>query len=110
MKILDHNSTQYNRILLIGDLKSETTKKHIVNFCDIFNLKMWLKNQLVLKIPKNPLFFIYTHFLETGLSSFHNINVTKMSQKCLIQNNEIALYFIGAIRRLTARNFGQRTI
>ena len=59
---------------------------------------------------KESSFFIYMHFLETGLSRFHNIKVTKTSRKCLIQNNEMALYFIGAIRRLKARNFGQRTI
>ena len=34
-KILDHNLMQYDRILLIGDLNSESAKKHTEHFCII---------------------------------------------------------------------------
>lgn len=54
--MLDHNSAQYDIILLAGDLNLETTEKHMERFCDICYLKNLVKETACFKNPYLELF------------------------------------------------------
>ena len=86
-KIIDRNSSRYDKYLCIGDFNSETSETALRNFCDLYKLKNLVREPTCFKNPDNPscidLFltncsrsFQDTQVIETGLSDFHKMNLT----------------------------------
>ena len=85
-KNLDLFSSDYDNILLMGDLNAEPHDNHLKDFCDIDNLKNLIKVPTCFKNPDRPtcidvmLINSYRSFhnscaIETGLSDFHKMTV-----------------------------------
>ena len=91
-KIIDWNSSYYDKCLCIGDFNSETFETALRNFYDLYKLKKLVRESTCFKNPDNPscinLFltncsrsFQDTQIIETGLSGFHKMNLTVLKQK-----------------------------
>ena len=85
-KIINTNSSRYDKYLYIGNLNSETSETVLRNFCDLYKLKTLVSEPTCFKNPDNlsciDLFltncsrsFQDTQVIETGLSGFHNADV-----------------------------------
>ena len=75
--------------MLIGDLNAEPTKATVSDFCEIYNLKLLIKDKTCFKNPTKPtcIDLIITNrpkcfqdsvVIETGLSDFHKMSATVM--------------------------------
>ena len=89
-KIIDRNSSRYDKYLYIGDFNSETCETALRNFCDLYKLKNIVRKPTCFKNPDNPscinLFltncsrsFQDAQVIETGLSDFHKMNLTVLN-------------------------------
>ena len=88
-KKLDLYSSNYERIILVGDFSSEINDKCMNDFCESYNLSSLIRESTCYKNPENPscidLFltnspnsFQNSGVVETGLSDFHRMIVTVM--------------------------------
>ena len=53
-KIIDRNSSRYNKYLSIGDFNLETSEIALRNFCDLYKLKNVVREPICFKNPDNP--------------------------------------------------------
>ena len=65
-KIIDWNSSRYDRYLCIGNFNSETSETALRNFCDLYKLKHLVRVPTCYKIPNN-------HFLDNVAKIFENV-------------------------------------
>ena len=102
-KIIDRNSSRYDKYLCIGDFNSETSETELRNFCDLYKLKNLVSESTCFKNPDNPpcidLFlkncsrrFQDTQVIETGLSDFHKMNLTILKMYFTKQKHETIFY------------------
>ena len=102
-KIIDGNSSRYDKYLCIGDFSSETSETALRNFCDLYKLKNLVRERTCFKNPDNPscidLFltncsrtFQDTQVIETGLSDFHKMNLTVLKMFFTKQKHETIFY------------------
>ena len=100
-KIIDRNSSRYDKCLYIGDFNSETSS--LRNFCDLYKLKNLVRELTCFKNLDNPscidLFltnysrsFQDTQVIETGLSDFHKMNLTVLKMFFKKQKYETIFY------------------
>ena len=100
---LESYLTDYDNILVLGDLNSESSEPYLNDFCDAFNLKNLVKSPTCFKNPDNPscidLFltnrpksFHGTRTLETGLSDFHKMVITILKLHYKKQKPKIIQY------------------
>ena len=50
-KIIDRNSSRYDKYLCIGDFNSETAERALRNFCDLYKLKNLVRGSTCFKNP-----------------------------------------------------------
>ena len=85
---LDKLYEKYEHFILLGDFNAEMTEDAMEIFCDTHNLKNLVKEPTCFKSVNNPSCidliltnrassFQNTNVLETGLSDFHKLAVTK---------------------------------
>ena len=85
-KIIDRNSSRYDKYLCIGDFNSETSETALRNFCDLYKLKNLVGEPTCFKNPDNSSCidllltncsrsFQDTLVIETALSDFHKMNL-----------------------------------
>ena len=102
-KIIDRNSSRYDKYLCIGDFNSETSETALRNFCDLYKLKNLVREPTCFKNPDSPsridLFltncsrsFQDTQVIETGLSDFHKMNQTVLKMFFTKQKHETIFY------------------
>ena len=100
---LESYLTDYDNILVLGDLNSESSEPYLNDFCDAFNLKNLVKSPTCFKNPDNPscidLFltnrpksFHGTRTLETGLSDFDKMVITILKLHYKKQKPKIIQY------------------
>ena len=88
-KGLDTYISQYDNIMLLGDLNVESSDPVLNDFCNVYNLFSLVKEPTCFKNPYNPscidLFltnrprsFQNTLTIETGISDFHKMVITVM--------------------------------
>ena len=53
-KIIDRNSSRYDKYLCVGDFNSETSETALRNFCDLYKLKNLVRKMTCFKNPDNP--------------------------------------------------------
>ena len=84
---LDDRSSNYENILLLGDLNPEMTDLGLKEFCNFYWLKNLLEKPICFKTPDNPNVidllltnrprnFRNSDILETRLSDFHKLTLT----------------------------------
>ena len=102
-KIIDRNSSRYDKYLCIGDFNSETSETALRNFCDLYKLKNLVREPTCFKNPDNPSCidllltncsrsFQDTQVIETGLSDFHKMNLTVLKMYFTKQKHETIFY------------------
>ena len=102
-KIIDRNSSRYDKYLCIGDFNLENSETALRNFCDLYKLKNLVREPTCFKNPDNPscidLFltncsrsFQDTQVIETGLSDFHKMNLTVLKMFFTKQKHETIFY------------------
>ena len=102
-KIIDRNSSCYDKYLCIGDFNSETSETALRNFFDLYKLKNLVSEPTCFKNPHNPssidLFltncsrgFQDAQVIETGLSDFHKMNLTVLKMYFTKQKHETISY------------------
>ena len=102
-KIIDRNSSCYDKYLCIGDFNSEASETALRNFCDLYKLKNLVREPTCFKNPDNPscidLFltncsrsFQDTQVIETGISDFHKMNLTVLKLLFTKQKHETIFY------------------
>ena len=102
-KIIDRNSSRYEKYLCIGDYNSETSETALRNFCDLYKMKNLVRDPTCFKNPNNPscinLFltncsrsFQDTHIIQTGLTNFHKMNLTVLKMYFTKQKHETIFY------------------
>ena len=85
----DRNISQYDNIMLLGDLNVEGSNPVLNDFCNVYNLFSLVKKPACLKNPYNPSYidlfltnrprsFQNTLTIETGISDFHKMVITVM--------------------------------
>ena len=90
--ILNHYIGNYDNLLILGDLNSETTETELANFCATFNFTNLINEPTCFKNPLNPSSinilltnrrkcFQNSKLIETGLSDHHKM--TKAITKSL---------------------------
>ena len=88
-KVLDLCISQYDNIMLLGDLNVESSDPVLNDLCSVYNLFSLVKEPTCFKNPDNPscidLFltnrprsFQNTLTIETGISDFHKMVITVM--------------------------------
>ena len=88
---LDNLSTDYENVILLGDLNVEVEEKNLYNFMSVHNLKTLIKPKTCFKNPENPTCidliltdaprsFQNSGVFETGLSDFHKLTITVLKQ------------------------------
>ena len=103
IKIIDRNSSRYDKYLCIGDFNLENSETALRNFCDLYKLKNLVREPTCFKNPDNPscidLFltncsrsFQNTQVIETGLSDFHKMNLTVLKMFFTKQKHETIFY------------------
>ena len=86
-KGLDELNSEYDNILIIGDLNSEKSEPSLDEFCQTYNLVSIVNKLTCFKNPKNPSCidlmltdkqerFLKAKTIETGLSDFHKMVVS----------------------------------
>ena len=86
-KIILAFSSNYDNLILLDEIKVETTEKHMKDFFLIYSCKniirdkTWFKNpekpkSIFLKMVNTPNFFQNSQAIETGLSNFHKMCLT----------------------------------
>ena len=84
---LDKLSTDYENVILLGDINVEIEEKNLSNFMSVYNLKTLIKQKACFKNPENqtcidlvltdsPRSFQNSSAFETGLSNFHKLTIT----------------------------------
>ena len=102
-KIIDKNSSRYDKYLCIGDLNSETSETALRNFCNLFKLKSIVREPTYFKNPDNPscidLFltkcsrnFQDTQVIETALLDFRKMNLIVLKMYFTKQRHEAIFY------------------
>ena len=102
-KIIDRNSSHYDKYHCIGDSNSETSETALKNFCDLYKLKNLVRKPTCFRNPDNPscidLFltncsrsFQDTQVLKTGLSDFHKMNLKVLKIFFTKQKHETIFY------------------
>ena len=90
---LDLYSAKYENIILIGDFNVSPEESHMETFCESYGLKNLIKVPTCYKNPQkpscidliltnSPLSFQSSGVIETGLSDFHKMTVTRIVQTC----------------------------
>ena len=90
-KELDKLLPLYENIILLGDLNSTMSEKHMKDFCELYNLDNLIKGPTCFKNAKNPSSidvmltnkkssFQNSMTLETGLSDFHHMTITVLKR------------------------------
>ena len=108
-KIIDRNSSHYEKNLCIGDFNSETSETPLRNFCNLYKLKNLVRQPTCFKNPDNlsciDLFltncsrsFQETQVIETGLSDFHKMNLTVL--KMFFTKQKMRPFSTGIIKNL----------
>ena len=88
---LDKLSTDYENVILLGDVNVEVEEKNLSNFVSVHNLKTFIKQKTCFKNPENPTCidlilrnssrsFQNSSVFETGLFDFHKITITVLKQ------------------------------
>ena len=83
---LDNHSSNYENILLLGDLNAEITDPSLKEFCYLYSLKNSIKKPTCFKSPDNPNVidllltnrpssFCNSDTLEAGPSDFHKLTL-----------------------------------
>ena len=86
-KNMDNYSSKYDNFILLGDLNSEPTESAVRDFCQIYGCKNLIKENTCFKnqekpscidliITNRPKCFQNSVTIETGLSYFHEANIT----------------------------------
>ena len=86
-KNMDNYSSKYDNFILLGDLNSEPTESAVRDFCQIYGCKNLIKENTCFKnqekpscidliITNRPKCFQNSVAIETGLSYFHEANIT----------------------------------
>ena len=94
---------KYDNILLLGDFNSETSENYLNDFCNAYNWRKMVKEEICFKNPENPscidLFLINrprcfqnTVAVETGISDFHKMVVTVLKVFYKKQKPKISQY------------------
>ena len=102
-KIIDRNSSRYDKYLCIGDFNSETSETALRNFCDLYEQKNLVSEPTCFKNPDTPscidLFltncsrsFQDTQVIETSLSDFHKMNLTVFKMLFTKQKHETIFF------------------
>ena len=102
-KGLEFYTSNYEKILLMGDFNSEMSETSMNSFCNLYNLKCLVQEPTCYKNPERPscidLFlsncenhFLKTEILETGLSDFHKLIITATMLKFEKQPPQIVTY------------------
>ena len=90
-KELDKLLPKYENILILGDLNSTVSEKHLNEFCQMYNLENLIKVPTCFKSTENPssidvmltnkkLSFQNSMTLETGLSDHHKMIITVLKR------------------------------
>ena len=85
-KIIDRNTSRYDKYLCIGDFNSGTSENALRNFCDLYKLKNLVREPICFKNPNNlscidllltncSRSFQYIQIIETDLSDFQKMNL-----------------------------------
>ena len=93
-KGLEFYSSNYERILLMGDFNSKMSKASMNSFCNLYNLKYLIQEPTCYKNPQRPscidlflsnceYYFLKTEILETGLPNFQKLIITATTLKLL---------------------------
>ena len=53
-KIIDKNSSRYDKYLCLRDFNSETSETTLRHFCDLYKLKILVRERTCFKNPDNP--------------------------------------------------------
>ena len=91
-KGLEFYTSNYEKILLMGDVNSEMSAAPVNSSCNLYNLKCLVQEPTCYKNLKRPscigLFlsnwenhYLKTDILETGLSDFHKLIITATTLK-----------------------------
>ena len=86
-KHMDNYLPFYDNIILLGDFNAEMSENAMIDFCDTYNLKNFVKDPTCLKNVEHPYYidliltnrpksFQINVVTETGLSNFHKMTVT----------------------------------
>ena len=89
-RILDLYSVQFENLILIGDFNTDMNRICIKTFCESYTLSSFTNKPKCYNNQKNPscIDLIFTNnfeiqnscVMETGLSDFHMMNVTAMTE------------------------------
>ena len=104
-KNLDLLLSKYDNFMLIGDLNAEPTEAAVSDFCEIYNLKHLIKDEMCFKNPtkrtcidlivtNRPKWFQDTVVFERRLSDFHKMGATVMKMYYTRQKPSIVHYRI----------------
>ena len=118
-KNLDLLSTNYNNILLLGDLNAEVENNFLKDFCDSYGMKNLIRVPTYYKNPTNPtcinLMLITSNRsfqnscrIETGLSDFHKMMVTVL--KIYFQKREAKVINYRDYRNFSNEEFRQQVL
>ena len=102
-KGLEFYTSNYEKILLMGDFNSEMSETSMNSFCNLYNLKCLVQEPTCYKNPERPscidLFlsncenhFLKTEIIETRLSDFHKLIITATMLKFEKQPPQIVTY------------------
>ena len=93
-KIIDKNSSHYDKCVCIGDFNSETSETALRNLCDLYKLKNLVRKPICFKNPDNPVCIDFqdAQVIETGLSDFHKMNLTVLKMYLTKQKHETIFY------------------
>ena len=100
-KELDIHSSNYEKILLLGDLNAEMTGRSLKEFCNLYSLKNLIKKPTYFKNSDNPKVidllltnkprsFRNSDTLETGLSNFHKLTLTVLKTYFKKQSKQLS--------------------
>ena len=113
-KGLDTYISQYDNMMLLGNLNVESSDPVLNNFCVVYNLFSHVKEQTCFKSPYNrsciglflkirPRSFQNILTVQTGISDFHKMVITVM--KVFYKNRKQKSFNMGTTKTLTIRYF-----
>ena len=114
-KGIDKYISKYENILILGDLKAETTNDAKAEFCQMYNLKNIIKEPTCYKNPNNPSSvdeiltnrdgcFSNSIAIETGLSDHHKIILSVLNT--YIKKREPTVIHYGNYKKFKERLSG----
>ena len=118
-KNLDLLSTNYDKILRLGDFEAEVENNFLKEFCDLYGMKSWIRVPTCYKHPANPTCidlmltnsnrsFQNSCTIETGLSDFHKMRVTVL--KIYFQTREAKVINYRDYRNFSNEEFRQKLL